>query len=78
MAAVSVKRTIDTNALRTGITFQFLTCAARNVTKRVNAAIFWRVVFRSGPQKGFNPKDNHNFNELYVDSYKRNSFQCIS
>ena len=81
VVAVSVKRSIDTNALRTGITF--LTCAARNVTKRVNAAAFWRVVFRSGPQKGFTPKNkpsdkfDHNFNELYVDSDKPNDFQCI-
>ena len=82
VAAVSVKRSIDTNTLRPEL--HFLTCAARNVTNRVNAATFWRVVFRSGPQKGFTPKKNkpsdkfdHNFSELYVDSDKRNDFQCI-
>ena len=56
---------------------------------RVNAAMFWRVLFRSWPQKGFTPKEeslrkkfDHNFDELYVDSNmlleKPNNFQCIS
>lgn len=37
--------------------FIFLKCAFGDVIMRVNAAIFWRVLFRSLPQKGFTPKE---------------------
>ena len=32
-------------------------CAVRDVIVRVNAALFWRVLFRSWPQKGSTPRE---------------------
>ena len=34
----------------------FLKCAVKDVILRVNTALFWRVLFRSWPQKGFTPR----------------------
>ena len=82
VAAVSVKRFIDTNALRTGITFFNACCQkchqACECCHLLASCISLRTTKRVYSKKN-KPSDkfDHNFNELYADSDKPNDFQCI-
>ena len=82
VAAVSVKRSIDTNALRTGITFFNVCCQkchqACECCHLLASCISLRTTKRVYSKKTkLSDKFDHNFNELYVDSDQPNDFQCI-